>query len=141
MKQAVLICRCLSSQVGAQHGRAESGESTAEQHHQPVIKVALEAVLPDGSSSRFDVQQVLHDDVCLLVITAIPGFPLCHMSTAGTICFTCSTCTAGAAMLLTVGIPCSTLSVGTMSSNFRQDLCLLLCSNNSSRWQQQHRMR
>lgn len=63
VKLPVVICRPSSSHVVPQHGKAESIQATLEQHPQPVIKIALEAVLPDGSSSRFDVQQVLHDNV------------------------------------------------------------------------------
>lgn len=31
----------------------------SDHQRQPIIKIALEAVLPDGSTSRFDVQQVV----------------------------------------------------------------------------------
>ena len=36
-----------------------TGQQGTDQQQQAIIRVALEAVLPDGSSSRFDVQQVL----------------------------------------------------------------------------------
>lgn len=42
----------------------EEQQPTAEKRHPPVIKIALEAVLSDGSTSRFDVEQVCTHALC-----------------------------------------------------------------------------
>ena len=48
----------------------------AEKRQPPVIKIALEAVLSDGSTSRFDVEQVRRYAVQLC--PALLAFPCSH---------------------------------------------------------------
>ena len=64
-----------------------TGQQDTEEQQQPIIRVALEAVLPDGSSSRFDVQQVLQrvmkQHMPLVTLQLQYGDLVCHVAAGG----------------------------------------------------------